>query len=99
MFLLQDNAITFLRLKSLKKYLVFHDLSYVLKHKQEIYFLHNFFFFLAYKTLRAIVTLVISNYFQSSFSDQKYVPSQLYLFTKGLNFVILCRFNATVTTY
>ena len=48
-FLLQDNAI-FLRLESLKEELVFHDLSYVLKQKEDI-----FLPFLAYKTLRAIL--------------------------------------------
>ena len=38
-FLLQDNAIVCLRLKSCKEKLVFHDLSYVLKHKQDTFFL------------------------------------------------------------
>ena len=37
-FLLQDNVI-FLRLESLKEELVFHDLSYVLKQKEDIFFL------------------------------------------------------------
>ena len=36
-FLLQDNAI-FLRLESLKKELVFHDLSYGLKQREDIFF-------------------------------------------------------------
>ena len=48
-FVLQYNGI-FLRLESLKEKLVFHDFSYVLKHMQDI-------FFLALKTLRAIVRL------------------------------------------
>ena len=37
-FLLQDNVI-FLHLKSLKEELVFNNLSYVLKHKKDIFFL------------------------------------------------------------
>ena len=57
-FLLQDNGIAFLRLKSLKEWLVLHGLSYVLKHKQDI-----FFSFLAYKTLRAIVSLFFLMFF------------------------------------
>ena len=44
--------------------------------------------FLVYKTLRAVVTLFFSNFFQLSFSDGKFIPSQLYLFIKGLIFVI-----------
>ena len=75
-FLLQDNAIL-LHLESLKEKLVFRDLSYVLKQKQDI------FSFLKYKLLRAIVTLFFSNFFQSFFSDGKFIPSQLYLFIKG----------------
>ena len=47
--LLQNNAV-FLRLKPLKEWLVSHDLSYVLKHKQDI------FFSFSAKRLRAIVT-------------------------------------------
>ena len=80
-FLLQDNAIISLRLKSLNKKLVFHGLSYVLKH--DIFFLLQagyIFSFLAYKTLKAIVKLFFSDFFQSSFSDGKFIRSQLYLF-------------------
>ena len=40
--------------------------------------------------LGAIVPLFFSNLCQSSFSDGKCVPSHLYLFIKGLIFVILC---------
>ena len=58
--------------------------TYVLKHKQDI-----FFSFLAYETLRAIVTIFFSNFLQSFFSDGKYILSHLYLFIKGLVFVIL----------
>ena len=43
---------------------------------------------------------------QTSFSDGKSIPSKLYLFIKGLMFVILCRsfmisswFNVTITAY
>ena len=64
------------------------------------------FSFLAYKTLRAIITLFFSNFFQSSFSDGKFIPSQFYSFIKGLNFVILCgsfvicsKFKTTTTAY
>ena len=59
--------------------------------------------FLSYKTFRATVTLIFSNFFLSSFSDRTIILSQLYLFIKYLIFVILCRsflisslFNATV---
>ena len=37
----------------------------------------------------AIVVLFLSNCFQSSSSDGKYIPSYLHLFIKGLTFVIL----------
>ena len=64
------------------------------------------FSFLAYKTLRAIVTLFFSIFFQSSFSDGKLIPSQLYLFINGLIFLILCEnflisswLNVTGTSY
>ena len=68
--------------------MLFHDLSYVLKHNQDI-----FLFFLAYKTLKAIATLFFSNFFESLFSDVKFLPSsQLYLFIKGLIFVIFSGF-------
>ena len=99
--LLQDNTIIFLHLKSLKKTTFFP--------RFEIYFETQagyIFSFLTYKTLRTIVTLFFSNFFQSSFSDGKSIPSQLYLFIKGLIFVILCGFfsisswfNVTVTAY
>ena len=36
-----------------------------------------------------MVTLFFSEFFQSSFSDGKFIPSHLYLFVKGLIFVIL----------
>ena len=42
---LQTKLRVCLRLKSLKEQLVFHGLSYILKHKEDI-----FFSFLAYKT-------------------------------------------------
>ena len=64
------------------------------------------FSFLPCKTLRAIVTLFFSKFFQSFFSDGKFIPCQLHLFIKGLIFIILCRslfisswFNMTVTAY
>ena len=64
------------------------------------------FSFLGYKTFRAIVTLFFSNFFQSSFSDGKFVPFQFYLFIKDLIFLILYGYffisswlNATITAY
>ena len=75
-FLLQNNAI--LHLKPLKELFGFHDLHWVLKCKPDIY---SFF---RYNTLRAIVGLFFSNFFQSSF------PFQLYLLIKVLVFDILC---------
>ena len=61
---------------------------------------------LAYKTLRAISKLFLSRFFQSSFSDGKCIPCQLYLFIEGLIFAITCgsffissQFNAAVTAY
>ena len=54
----------------------------------------------------AIVWLFISIVFESSFSDGKFIPSQLNVFMKGWIFGILCGFvfisswfNATVTAY
>ena len=64
------------------------------------------FCFLAYNTLRAIVTLFFKKLFQSFFSDGKLIFSQLYLFIKDLIFVIPSRcfpicswFNETVAAY
>ena len=77
----------------------FYALSYILKHRQDIFFhvQHK-------KTLKGIIRLFFSNFFQISFFGEKFIPSQLYLSVKGLIFVILCRsflissyFNATVT--
>ena len=67
-----------------------------------------YFSILAYKTLGGIVTLFFSNCLQSppSPSDGKIVTSHLYLFLKGLIFVIISgsfsitsRFYATITAY
>ena len=44
-----------------------------------------FFSFLSYKTLREIVTLFFSNFFQSSFSDGQFITFQLFIY-KRLNF-------------
>ena len=59
-----------------------------------------------YKTLRAIVTLCFAIFFQSSFSDGKFILSHLYLFIKGLIFLIPSACfpisswsNVTVPTY
>ena len=82
-FLRQDDDML-LHLESLKEKLAFDNLSYVLKSKQNI-----FFIFLVYKTLRAIVTLFFSNIFQSYYCNGNFVPSQLYLFIENLIFVIL----------
>ena len=73
----------------IKGIIFFHDLSYFLKHKQD-----TFFLFLVCKTLRAIVTLFFSNFFHSSFLDGKPIPSYLYLFIKGLSFVIASEFSS-----
>ena len=82
-FLLQDNAIVFfrtqlcvlwtylcvfLRLESLKEYLVFYELSYVLKNKQDIVF------FLACKTLRALL-----HYFPQIFSNHLFLMENIFL--------------------
>ena len=50
------------------------------------------FSFLGYKTLRAVVTLSFSNFFQSFYPDGKFIPSHLHSFTNGLFFVILRAF-------
>ena len=81
-FLRQDDDML-LHLESLKEKLAFDNLSYVLKSKQNI-----FFIFLVYKTLRAIVTLFFSNIFQSYYCNGNFLPSQLYLFIENLIFVI-----------
>ena len=64
------------------------------------------FSFLAYKTLKSIVTYFFSVFFQSSFSDRKSISFQIYLLMKDLIFVILSEcfhisswFNVTVTAY
>ena len=51
----------------------------------------GYIFFGIQKQLRAIVQLFFSNFFQSFFSDGKFISFQLYLFIKCLIFVILCR--------
>ena len=84
-FLRQDDDML-LHLELLKEKLAFDNLSYVLKSKQNI-----FFIFLVYKTLRAIVTLFFSNIFQSYYCNGNFVPSQLYLFIENLIFVILSK--------
>ena len=73
----------------------------VLKHKKQ-----EIFFFFSMQTLRAIVTLFFLNFFQSSFFDREFIPSQSYSFIKSLIFVILCRyllisswFSVTFTAY
>ena len=99
-FWLKDNAI-FHHLELLKKWIILHNLSYVLKHKQDI-----FFSFFSIQIIKSNCYIVFPNFFQSSFSDEKFIPSQLYLFIKSLIFVILCGsffissgFNPTVTMY
>ena len=57
------------------------------------------FSFLEYKTLRAIVTLFFSSFFQLSFSDVKFILSLLYLFIKDLIFVILTGFYSVLKTF
>ena len=84
-FLRQDDDML-LHLESLKEKLACDNLSYVLKSKQNIFFL-----FLVYKKLRAIVTLFFSNIFRSYYCDGNFVPSQLYLFIENLIFVILSK--------
>ena len=76
-------------------------MSYVLKHKQDLNFL-----FLACKTLRAVVRLFFSNFIQSFFSNGKFISSQLYLFIKGVMFVVYwgsffisSYFNTTARAY
>ena len=56
--------------------------------------------------LRAVVRLFFSIFFESSFSDRKFILSHLYSFIKGFIFVILSgcfpiysRFHATVTAH
>ena len=66
-FLLQDNVIILFILKQLKVYLVSHDLSYVLKHKQDTFFL---------------VVLFFSDFFQSSPFNGKFICSQLFIYKK-----------------
>ena len=67
----------------LKEWLVFYDISYVLKHRQDTCF------FLARRTLLVIVKLFFSNFFQSSFSDGSFILFQLSLLITGLILIIL----------
>ena len=46
------------------------------------------FFFLTYKILRAIATLFLTKFFQSSFSDGKFIHPLLYLFIHFLLFFV-----------
>ena len=99
-FILQDNAML-LRLELLNEQLVFHDLSYVLKHRQDM-----FFFFSPNKTLRAIVRLFFSKFLQWSFSDGYFFLFFSYFLIKALIFVIISGyfpislwFHATVIAY
>ena len=82
LFLLQDNAVVFLRLKSFKEQLVFHDLIYVLKHKHYI-----FFSFLSYKTLG-----VMLHYFSQIFSNHFFLMENLfhlsYIYTQKVQIVL-----------
>ena len=80
-FLLQDNAIGIIkRIPCFLRFeLRFETLAGCI------------FSFSAFKTLRAIFTLVFSVFFQLSFPDREFILSQLYLFIKGLIFIIPCR--------
>ena len=77
-FLLKENAIL-LRLESLKEKSVFHDLSYVLKHMKDIFFLfyHTNFFqpsfsdgkfvsFLLHLFMKSLIFAILSEYFPNS---------------------------------
>ena len=62
-----------------------------------------FFIFFRIQSIKSNCCITFS---QSSFSNGKFIPSQLFLFIKGLIFVILCRsffisswFNTIVTAY
>ena len=84
MFLLQDNAIP-LHLESLKEQLVFHNLRHILKHKQDM------FFFFIMQNIESNRSISFSQVFsQSSFTDVKFIPSNLYLLIKGFILLILC---------
>ena len=95
----QDND-TFLHLKSIKK---------ITSSRFELCFetwAGYIFSFLACETLRTIVTLFFSNFWQSSFSEGEFIIYQLYLFINDLIFVILSGcfpiyswFDTTVTVY
>ena len=78
-FLLKDNVI-FLPLKSLKEYLVSYDFSYVLKHKQDI------FFFFSIQILRAIYELLFKFFFSNIFFWWKIYSFAVIFIYKKLNF-------------
>ena len=65
-----------------------------------------YFVYFSIQNIKSKCCISFLNFLQSSFSDEKCIPYQLFLFIKGLIFVILCGlflifswFNATVTAY
>ena len=69
--------------------------------------IHRIYFsYFSIEKIKSNYYIFFLKFFQSSFSDRNLIPFQLYLFIKGLTFVILCWsflisswFIATVTTY
>ena len=103
-FILQDNTIVvvIVSLKTLKEWLAFDDLSYVLKDKQDV------FFFFSIQNIKSNYCIIFLRFFPITFflMETLFLPSYLYLLIQGLIFVIFCRscfisfwFNATVTAY
>ena len=96
-FILQDNVIL-LHLESLKEELVFDDLSYVLKHMQDIFFLFSI------ENIKSNCSIVFLNFFPIIFFWWKISSFSVIFVYTGLIFIILwgsflvssC-FNDTVT--
>ena len=102
-FILQDNTIVvvIVSLKTLKEWLAFDDLSYVLKDKQDV-------FFFSIQNINSNYRIIFLRFFPITFflMETLFLPSYLYLLIQGLIFVVFCRscfisfwFNATVTAY
>ena len=64
------------------------------------------FLFFSIQMIKSNYSIIFLNFFQLSFSDEKFIPSKLYFFIKDLLFIILAQWfpispwvNPTVTAY
>ena len=93
-------ALQFSPFEIIKMITCFLQFDFSLNHKQ------NMFFLFSIRNIKSNFYIIFLKVFAGIFSDGKCIPFQLYLFRKGLIFVVLCRsflisswFNVTVTAY